>query len=116
MKISKINTGIYNLLLIEIEYGVLEGDLNKDTKTLTISSSGDKQEIDLLPYIDEKTKEIKVLGLLSLLRERNIRSLLPMDTIRRRDWHTNKFSRLFRELLNEAEWDVDERKTLIVRI
>jgi hypothetical protein len=116
MKISKIFTGVYNLLLIEVEFGIIDADLDKRNKILKIILNGEETSIDLRDYMDVYSKEIKVLGLYSLLRERYLRSLLPLDTIYRKDWNTNKYSKKFKEMLNEAEWDIDDRKTLIVRI
>lgn len=113
MKISKINTGIYNLLLIQVPTNVIfEVELDKDNKILKVND----EVIELKDYLDENYREIKVLGLLYLMKGNQFSSLVELDTVYRRSWYKNKFRTKFYDLIAEEGWDLSDKETLVVRI
>jgi hypothetical protein len=113
MKISKINTGIYNILLIQVPTDkIFEVELDKEDKILKV----DDNVIELKDYLDETYREIKVLGLLYLMKGNQFSSLVELDTVYRRFWHTNKFKKKFYDIISEEGWDLSDKETLVVRI
>lgn len=114
MEILKINTGIYNLLLVEVPTEVvLDYELDKKNKTITVKYDDEQFEIDLSQYLDEESREIKVLGLWALMREQQFRSLLVAN-------NTNSvklyFTKEFDTLLSNEGWTKSIWNTLILRI
>lgn len=111
MKIFKFNTGIYNILLIETPSENLEAELDKVNKIFVINGV----KIDLSNYLDENSREIKVMGLLSNLKEKHFKSIIPLETIYKREFYTQKFTKRFYSMIEE-DWDVGVNNTLIIRI
>lgn len=110
MKISKYNTGLYDILLIEIEPKPLEVEILKDKKILKINN----EVINLLDYLSDEYREIKIIGIMSLLKERHYKSLVKIDTVYKKQIFTQKATKKFLSIIED--WDIDLNLTLIVRI
>jgi hypothetical protein len=121
MEILKINTGVYNLLLIEVPSNlVISADLDRKNNIYTITEERGRNEekvydVDYTTYLDDNSREVRELGLWSLLQEKNFRSLLlaPIGGINNVKLY---FTKTFDALLANAGWSEEKENTLILRI
>lgn len=115
MIFKRINTGIYDLLLIYVKSNELfDVDLDKKKKRITIKyNESEPETLDFLDLMTENTKGVKLLGLKYNMREKDFRSLLPVNPPY---MVLQYFTKKFDELLEENEWEYEGINTLILRI
>jgi len=114
MVYKKINTGVYNLLLIRVRTNeVFEVDIDKRKKKLKIIYDKSEDEyLDFKDLLDENSRSPKVIGLQYIMKEKDFRALLPAEQIFLiKQYFTKKFD----HLLVQEDWGYNELSTLIIR-